>query len=213
MNGPTEGLQLISLFYLAAYFFGGQIFLQKFQLPFPVAGYETVQLNHLILSLYVFVSIVTLYFNIKSVRDAIHRRHSQSATVVSAFLGLLSYGLMALFTTIWFVYSDAMTNYPFLFFLGVALCMGELTSRLILAHVTLEPFATIQRPHFVLGAVALNTLSGVVLGSPLVSEYLSAILLLVVSSTFFFHYVLSVIHQICNFLNIYCLRINKPKVK
>jgi len=213
VNGPTEGLQLISLFYLAAYFFGGQIFLQQYQLPFPIAGYETVQLNHLILSLYVFVSVVTLYFNIKSVRDAIHRRHSQSATVVSSLLGLLSYGLMALFTTIWFVYSDVMTNYPFLFFLGVALCMGELTSRLILAHVTLEPFATVQRPHLLLGAVALNTLSGLWLGAPIVPEFWSAVLLLGGSLVLFSHYVLSVIHQICTFLDIYCLRINKPKVK
>ena len=86
-------------------------------------------------------------------------------------------------------------------------------SRLILAHVTLEPFATVQRPHLLLGAVALNTLSGLWLGAPIVPEFWSAVLLLGGSLVLFSHYVLSVIHQICTFLDIYCLRINKPKVK
>lgn len=88
----------------------------------------------------------------------------------------------------------------------------------------------IQRPHLILFLATLNSVLAnyfqmlvlciffnIVFNNlfsrHLLSEIYALVLFFVVSLLLFSHYVVNVVNQICGYLDIYCLKINKPKTK
>ena len=65
--------------------------------------------------------------SVRSVWATTRSRKEVHHGISSPESGLISFGLIALLTTLWYSLSDVMRDYPYLFVLGVALCMGELT--------------------------------------------------------------------------------------
>lgn len=212
-NGPTEGIQIVAGLYLLTYFMGAGIWRwdAASALGLPEGSLFGWDLSTVTAISCAAPMVVTIVFNIKSVVDKL-RAEKRSPT--SALLHAGTFAIFATCTLSWFlVATDAWEAWPHLFHMAVGLCFGELTSRLILAHVTMQEFAMVQRPLYLLLATVVNCVVGeFVTAAPFLGSHTqSAAVLLVVELALFAHYFVSICTEICDFLGIFALRINHKK--
>jgi len=212
-NGPTEGIQIVAGLYLLTYFMGPEVWRwdagSTCGLPEgAIFGWDLSTVTAVTCAA---PMVVTILFNIKSVVDKL-REEKRSAT--SALLHAGTFAIFATCTLSWFfVATSDWETQPHLFHMAVGLCFGELTSRLILAHVTKQEFAMVQRPLYLLLVATANCVGGqLAVGAPFLGSHLqTGAALLVVEGLLFAHYFVSIVTEICNFLGIYALRINRKK--
>lgn len=212
-NGPTEGLLIGTLMMAAAGYYGPEIYAR------PVAeyfGHPELFGDSSSLDLWVVITLGAFFtahlpacvYNVVQVR-----RH-KGLPVLPVFL---EWGQMIVFTTAAFTwlyspYSFLLSeNRLVLFAVTISFVFGRMTTKIILSHLTKQPFprATVLIIPLVGGAVLGNLPR---LGFPMVSKgaelwYLRAYL--VFAFIAYTHWALFVVDRITTFLNINCLTIKK----
>lgn len=202
-SGPVEGTLLVVTLCIVAGLLGGSFWLREFDLPWV----GTVQYN----SALVYPTIVCTVLTIAtSMYNVFKLRGLFPATRLLPFAGF------SLTSFLLYRHYPVLTTYPnfILYFLLCGAAFAFAVARLITSHVSKEnfPFWTPGYIPFIL--LALGTLSDK-LGIYFNSHPLAATWFLCVSLVFallvYTRLVLATINQICEFLDIYCLRIKHPR--
>jgi ethanolaminephosphotransferase len=215
-SGPVEGVLLIIGTMILTGILGPSIWLTTIQELFGLddATSEIAtkgQLNHIM----VILSAITLLYNIlSSIYNAVKAKKHSRKDLTYTLLGLVPYFAGSALAYLWLLASPTiLTEYlvPFMLYTGITL--GYIVGQIILAHVTDSkfPFFSIVYIPLVLGVInaAFPALFDVEI-IPTSHEYIYVYVCLGIAVLIYAHFAYSVIREICNFLDIYCLRI-KPK--
>lgn len=214
-NGPTEGLIIACLLMIFSGYYGPEIW------TLPVAkliGFSSVFGELSMLDLW--VPVISASFFIAHlpacVVNVVRARRRQDLPVLPVFLEwapiiVFSFAacgwLFSPHTTL--VPTDA-SNHLILFCVTMSFVFGRMTTKIILAHLTKQPFPywTVLMAPLVGGAILFNLLPSIGLGS--VSPTFELWYLrgyFVFATVAYFHWAVIVIDRICAFLGINCLTI------
>ncbi|KAL7270573.1 hypothetical protein RUND412_006707 [Rhizina undulata] len=210
-NGPTEGLIIACSFMIASGYYGPGIWQEKFGLLFgqewPLQGYSVQDLwVPMLVTSFFCAHLPFCVYNV-----AVARRR-QNLPVLPVFLEWTPMVIFSLSCGFW-LYSPYTTlleeNHLVLFCLTLSFVFGRMTTKIILAHLTRQPFPywTILLAPLVGGAVLANL---PVIRLPAVSAsvelwYLRAYFVFAV--IVYFRWAVLVIDSICGYLGIKCLTI------
>jgi len=114
-----------------------------------------------------------------------------------------------LFFTLWALVSptNILKNQPVEFMMTLGFVFAFLVGRVVFARMLTAPINPIK-------IIAIPSIFGfinAISNQSMFNERLFIIFYLVISVAAYIHLALAVIHVLCNHLNIYCLKINKPK--
>ena len=220
INGPTEGLLIASAIMVLSGIYGPEIWTQP--LVLLTDGYVpslTVFLGKttfrdiwigLIVGTLIFTQIPFCVYNV------VQARRKRNLPVAPVFLEWIP---MAMFTIsigawLWSPYSTLMEeNHLVLFCLTMSFVFGRMTTKMILAHLTRQPFPfwTVMLTPLVGGAVITNIPR---LGLPAISAQMELYYLwayFIFALVVYFRWAYLVITSICDFLGISALTIPKEK--
>ena len=226
INGPTEGLLLACTFMIISGYYGPAIWTE------PLAdllggrlsvlrafGVSEDALAHLcIRDLWVAVIVLSLLFTHIPfcIHNVVKARRARNLPVAPVFLEWTPMLVYSLSTSAW-LYSPYSTicaeNHLVLFCVIMSFVFGRMTTKMILAHLTRQPFPywTVMLWPLVGGAVLGNLPR---FGLPAVSaevEYKYLLGYLVFAAVAYFRWAYLVTTSICNFLGINCLTIPYEK--
>ncbi|KAF3482080.1 cholinephosphotransferase 1 [Arthroderma uncinatum] len=210
-NGPTEGLIIATTIIIAAGYYGPEIYSR------PLAdglGYREQLGDITFLDLWVFV-LLTSFFTAhlpECVYNVVQARRRQGLPVLPIFLEWTSIIVSSISAISWiysphsFILKD---NHLVLFAVTLCFVFGRMTTKIILAHLTRQPFPnwTILITPLIGGAVLVNL---PVFGLPAISARVELWYLwgyLAFAFTAYMHWALYVIGRITTFLGINCLTI------
>ncbi|EEP76698.1 conserved hypothetical protein [Uncinocarpus reesii 1704] len=210
-NGPTEGLIIGTLIMVAAGFYGPEIYSSSLSDRF---GYREIFGDYTFLDLWVVVLLVS--FSIAHlpacVYNVVRSRKRKDLPIFPVFLEWTPIVVSSVSTIAW-LYSPHSTllkeNHLVLFAVTLSFVFGRMTTKIILAHLTRQPFpfwTTLMTP--LLGGAVLGNLPR--LGLPMVNKnfelwYLRAYL--VFAFVTYMQWAFFVINRITTFLGINCLTI------
>lgn len=210
-NGPTEGLIIATLIMAAAGYYGPGIYSSSLADFF---GHREFFAEATFLDLWVVVILVT--FSIAHlpacVYNVVRSRQRKNLPILPVFLEWTPIVVSTLSTTAW-LYSPhshlLKGNHLVLFAVTLSFVFGRMTTKIILAHLTRQPFPfwTMLLTPLIGGAVLGNLPR---FGLPMISEnfevwYLRAYL--VFAFIAYMHWAFFVIDRITTFLGINCLTI------
>ncbi|GBF87918.1 CDP-Ethanolamine:DAG ethanolamine phosphotransferase [Raphidocelis subcapitata] len=209
--GVLEANYCIAAVHLVTFVAGPQLWRLPATAILPLKILEGVQLNSLLITMMVFVgsyqglcNMYRVFFSFDhrtlTAKEAGHKQLGLRAAVLQ-FIAIVA---PLAISTVWLW---APTTEPFLCratSINVGLVYALMASRLIMAHMCKEPFAP---PLLMIAGMAVGAAnSRLRLASPLaLTVALDAVALLA-----YLHYVLSVINEICAFLGIRCLSLQRP---
>jgi ethanolaminephosphotransferase len=216
-NGPTEGLIIATAIMAASGYYGPQIYSLRITECF---GYPQIFGTYTFQELWVFVIVVSfstahLPACIYHVIRARRRKNLPLLPVFLEWAPIIVSGVSAV-SWLYSPYSTILSeNRLVLFSVTMSFVIGRMTTKIILAHLTKQPFPywTILITPLVGGAVLGNLPR---FGLPAVSKgielwYLRAYL--VFAFVTYTHWALFVINRITTYLDINCLTIKKDKLK
>ncbi|KAH6853372.1 CDP-alcohol phosphatidyltransferase-domain-containing protein [Chaetomium sp. MPI-CAGE-AT-0009] len=226
INGPTEGLLLACLFMVLSGYYGPAIWTEPLT---TLLGPRISVLNSLgvsdevldqlsIRDLWVTVIVVSLLFTHIPfcIHHVVKARRAKGLPVAPVFLEWTPMAVYTLSIGAW-LYSPYSTlrseNHLVMFCIIMSFVFGRMTTKMILAHLTRQPFPywTVMLWPLVGGAVLGNLPR---FGLPAVSaeiEYLYLLGYLVFSAVVYFRWAWLVTTSICRFLGINCLTIPYEK--
>jgi len=211
INGPDEGIFLVCFLHIFTAFVGNSFWLLNFKeatgitLPFLS---ETIKMNQALLYLTIIGCIITYITNFYNIALVIKISDTPKAIKrLGAHIILESLALIWYFTSPTNIfYKEAYICYSIWSMLA-AILVGEL----IVCHVTHREFNVFQIYIIPLLVAVINANWSNFIGSstkfPLFDEVRMVRVLLAITVFFYFHWSLNIIRQICDFLNIRCLRI------
>ncbi|KAI5780725.1 sn-1,2-diacylglycerol cholinephosphotransferase-like protein [Peziza echinospora] len=215
INGPTEGLIIGCLLMAASGFWGVELWTYKAS---EVIGFPSLFGEAVLRDLWVPVLMAGVFIGHvpACVLNVVNARRRDGLPVLPVFL---EWTPMIIFTgaSCAWIYSPYSTllrdNHLVTFCLTISCAFGRMTTKIILAHLTKQPFpfGTVLLAPLVLGAVLVN---GPYVGLPALSpsaELLYLRLAFVVTTVIYGRWAYLVIHAICGFLGIRCLRIPYKK--
>lgn len=227
INGPTEGLLLACFFMVVSGIYGPSIWtepLAKFLTGDRIFLFRNLGLTeaHLgdvsIRDIWVALIITSLLFTHIPfcIYNVVQARRGRGQPVAPVFLEWTPMAVYTACTFAW-LYSPHSTicaeNHLVLFCVVMSFVFGRMTTKMILAHLTRQPFPywTVMLWPLVGGAVLANLPR---LGLPPVSaraEYLYLLAYLVFAAVVYFRWAYLVTTSICSFLGINCLTIPREK--
>ncbi|EFR02039.1 cholinephosphotransferase 1 [Nannizzia gypsea CBS 118893] len=212
-NGPTEGLIIATSIIIAAGYYGPEIYSR------PLAdgiGYKDLLGNITFLDIWVFV-LLTSFFTAhlpECVYNVVQARRRSGLPVLPIFLEWTSIIVSSISAISW-VYSPysfiLKDNHLVLFAVTLCFVFGRMTTKIILAHLTRQPFPywTVLITPLIGGAVLVNLPA---IGLPSVGATVELWYLwgyLAFAFAAYMHWALYVIGRITTFLDINCLTIKK----
>ncbi|KAI9713762.1 MAG: hypothetical protein M1828_001356 [Chrysothrix sp. TS-e1954] len=213
-NGPTEGLILACSVMLASGYYGPQIWLTPLaslvDLPPTLAILEDYTLRDF------WVPIILFSFFVAHLPSCIinvaSARRQNNLPVAPTFLDWTPIAVYVGATCAWLSSSDSTLlrdNHLVLFCLTQSFVFGRMTTKIILAHLTRQPFPywTILMGPLVAGAILAN---GPKLGLPNLPPWWEIAYLygyFVFAVVVYFRWAVLVINAICDYLGINCLTI------
>ena len=214
-NGPTEGLIIGIAIMVASGYYGPQIWTYKIT---ECLNYPEIFWDYSLIDLWVFIllgSFLTAHLP-ACVYNVAKARRRQNLPVLPVFL---EWAPILVFTTstvgwLYSPYSTLLThNRLVLFCVTMSFVFGRMTTKIILAHLTHQPFPywTVLLIPLVGGAV-LGNLPRV--GLPMVSAGIEVFYLrlyFVFALVAYAHWAVFVINRITGYLGINCLTIKKDK--
>ncbi|EEH17575.2 hypothetical protein PABG_00138 [Paracoccidioides brasiliensis Pb03] len=217
INGPTEGLIIAVMMMVASGYYGPHIFSNKVA---DTLGHANVFGNWTFQELFVFVlgfSFWTAHFP-ACVYNVIHVRKRQKQPVLPVFFGWIPATIASVSAVSWLYspYSSLLKDNRLVLF-AVTMCfvIGRMTTKIILAHLTRQPFPywTILITPLIGGAVLGNLPR---FGFPAISPWLELLYLrlyLVFAFVTYMHWAYFVVNRITTYLGINCLTIKQDKPK
>ncbi|DAA77618.1 TPA_exp: Uncharacterized protein A8136_6164 [Trichophyton benhamiae CBS 112371] len=214
-NGPTEGLIIATAIIIAAGYYGPEIYSR------PLAdgiGYADLIGNVTFLDIWVFV-LLTSFFTAhlpECVYNVVQARRRNGLPVLPIFLEWTSIIISTISAISW-VYSPysfiLKDNHLVLFAVTLCFVFGRMTTKIILAHLTRQPFPywTVLITPLIGGAVLVNLPA---IGLPAVGATVELWYLwgyLAFAFAAYMHWALYVIGRITAFLDINCLTIKKRR--
>lgn len=216
-NGPTEGLIMACLLMCVSGYYGPEIWRQP--ITDFVGGYHDLLGTTTVVDLWVPIVFGTfLVAHLPAcVINVVKARRANNLPVAPVFLEWTPIIIFTASCTAW-LYSPYTTlmkgNHLVLFSVTMAFVFGRMTTKIILAHLTRQPFPmwTVMLAPLIGGAVIGNLPR---VGLPMVSAsvelwYLRAYL--VFALVVYFRWAFLVIGRICEFLDISCLTIPAAKI-
>lgn len=210
-NGPTEGLLIATLLILASGYFGPQIWGYKIA---EIVGYPEVFGDHILRDAWVPIILIA-FFTAGLPASTYHVVKARRAADLPVAPVFLEWAPMLVYTgsIVAWLGSDhshvLKDNHLILFCLVLALVFGRLTTKIILNHLTRQPFPywTVLLLPLVGGAVMANLpLLGFDAVTPEIEyRYLQAYFIF--AFIVYGNWAWRVIDSICSFLDIYCLTI------
>jgi len=211
INGPTEGLIIGCLLMAASGWYGPEMWMHKVS---SVFGFEQCFGDHTFRDIWVpaLTAAVFLGHIPACVMNVIAARRRDGLPVLPVFL---EWTPMVTFTAsccawLFSPYSTLLAeNHLVLFCLTISFVFGRMTTKIILAHLTKQPFPywTMMLVPLVIGAVLAN---GPRIGLPAPTpafELLYLRLSFLFSALVYGHWAKMTINGICDYLGIKCLRI------
>ncbi|EEH46434.2 uncharacterized protein PADG_02532 [Paracoccidioides brasiliensis Pb18] len=217
INGPTEGLIIAVMMMVASGYYGPHIFSNKVA---DTLGHANVFGNWTFQELFVFVlgfSFWTAHFP-ACVYNVIRVRKRQKQPVLPVFFGWIPATVASVSAVSWLYspYSSLLKDNRLVLF-AVTMCfvIGRMTTKIILAHLTRQPFPywTILITPLIGGAVLGNLPR---FGFPAISPWLELLYLrlyLVFAFVTYMHWAYFVVNRITTYLGINCLTIKQDKPK
>lgn len=220
INGPTEGILIACAIMIMSGIWGPQIWTQPLRLGLngnlpgvaDLLGETTFRdiWIGLIISSLVFTQIPFCVVNV------VKARRANGLPVLSVFLEWIPMAVYTIAITLWVSspYSTLMkNNHLILFCFTMAFVFGRLTTKMILAHLTRQPFPywTVMLYPLVGGAIIGNLPR---IGFPQISAEMELYYLwayLAFSMVVYFRWAWLVVTSICNYLGINALTIPKEK--
>ncbi|CAO1598227.1 hypothetical protein XANCAGTX0491_001997 [Xanthoria calcicola] len=213
-NGPTEGLIIACSMMIASGYYGPQIWTQPMTdlIDLPAIFGDTSVVDvwfPVIFGTFLFIHLPACVLNV------VRARRAQKLPVAPVFAEWLPIVIFTASCTAWLYspYSTLMRNNRLvLFCLTMSFVFGRMTTKIILAHLTRQPFPMWTVMLFpLMGGAILGNLPRI--GLPAVTAavelwYLRAYF--VFALVVYFRWALLVINAICNYLEINCLTIT-PK--
>lgn len=110
---------------------------------------------------------------------------------------------------LWVVQSDVMSKYPRLFLWTAGLLFAKMAMHLMLAHLTQDEFSPLRRTFLVVGGVAAAAAAhGMTTMQDATPVHVWTLLVLAaITGTSYVHFVVCVIRECCEILDIQCFRI------
>lgn len=239
VNGPTEGVIFGILMIMISAIYGTSLnrntwtplsillgpgifhetvetFFPNLAIPAILVGTKT---GHLV---FTFVFIAGLSLLIPSSLIAVYQHgRDQNHKKISLFSAIGELGFMGLTTLavigwLWSPYTTALKQHFILFHCAVGLAFGKMATKIILAHLTKQPFPTytgLMMPLHI-GAVLFNALPMLTsLDSGLLAklEHVYLWAFMIVAIVGYANWIYHVISSFCKFLDINCLTIKKVK--
>ncbi|KAI0384117.1 CDP-alcohol phosphatidyltransferase [Hypomontagnella monticulosa] len=221
VNGPTEGLLIACSVMAISGFYGPGIWTE------PIVnivgkdylfGYDELVGNHSIRDVWILIIVGSLLLGHMPfcVLNVVKARRRNNLPVLPVFLEWIPMAIYTISIGAWLYspYSTLMReNHLVLFCLTMSLVFGRMTTKMILAHLTRQPFPywTVMLAPLVGGAVLGNLPR---LGFPQITADLELYYLwayFVFAAVVYFRWAFLVTNSICNFLGINCLTIPHEK--
>mmetsp|Transcript_24532 Transcript_24532/g.40359 ORF Transcript_24532/g.40359 Transcript_24532/m.40359 type:complete len:392 (+) Transcript_24532:177-1352(+) len=212
ISGPIEGLLVMVAIYLLTGFAGPELWMTSLKDAIGLEGvWGSYSLAESLVIVQIIVAVGLCAYSIKTV--VTHLR-AQGRSVTEAFAMFIPYSFLVILTITWILCSPTriFTHRPRTYICTVGFLFANQVARLILAHLTDQPFEPGNLILFPLGAGALHAFvsSRVLSGVPLISEDLLLDAALVTSVIAWAHLAYNVINEITAYLNISCLTIPYP---
>lgn len=214
-NGPTEGLIIAIGIMIASGYYGPQIWTYKIT---SCLNYPEIFGDYSLIDLWVTIllgSFLTAHLP-ACVYNVVKARKRQNLPILPVFLEWVPIFVFTLSTVAW-LYSPYSTllseNRLVLFCVTMSFVFGRMTTKIILAHLTRQPFPywTVLLIPLVGGAILANLPR---IGLPMISAWLEVFYLrlyFVFALIAYMHWAVYVINRITNYLGINCLTIKKDK--
>lgn len=211
VNGPTEGLIIGCLLMAASGWFGPEMWMHKAS---SVFGFESILGDHTLRDLWVPVLSVAVFVGHipACVMNVVAARRRDNLPVLPVFLEWIPMITFTASCCAW-VFSPYSTllaeNHLILFCLTTSFVFGRMTTKIILSHLTRQPFPywTMMLVPLIIGATLVN---GPYIGLPALTpafELLYLRLSFLFSAIVYGHWAKMTINSICEFLGIKCLTI------
>jgi len=205
VNGPTEGILFLCLTKLWTAYVGADWWER------PNALVPSVQNNTAFVLPLVAMANVFVLVNMHTIFRSQHRRGHflQVVAQTAPYVGLQALAVL------WCLHSDIMLTWPRTLLWTGGLLFAKMAMHLMLAHLCQERFAPLRRTFLAVAAVAACTAMMVYIldlsrDSTIHKYSLGVLFLLAVSS--YVHFVVVVIRECCDILDIHCFSI-KSKMK
>ncbi|OAX83225.1 hypothetical protein ACJ72_02425 [Emergomyces africanus] len=217
VNGPTEGLIIVTLMMIAAGYYGPHIYSTRVA---DTLGYPNLFGNWTYQEFFVLVlgvSFLTTHLP-ACVYNVIRVRNRQKLPIAPIFLEWIP-AIVASGSAVSWLYSPYSSllsdNRLVLFAVTMCFVIGRMTTKIILAHLTRQPFPywTILITPLVGGAILGNLPR---FGFPTISPWLEVLYLqvyLVFALVTYSHWAYFVVNRITTYLGINCLTIKQDKAK
>lgn len=222
INAPTEGVIFGCVLILLSAFYGPEIYHKPVAVSFPNVAWPSWMAQH---SLQIVASagaigscvIGLIPLSLWAVWKEC-RAQKRSFLKALSQLSFMVFTSFSAYTWLWCPYTRARQDHFILFHVAVGLAFGKMATKIILAHLTKQPFpeaSGLMTPLF-LGALLFNTVPRLM---PWITPdqlaaferiYLWAFLVIAVVG--YANWIYHVISSFCTFLDINCLTIKKRKV-
>eukprot|EP00850_Spirogloea_muscicola_P017285 SM000147S01104 [mRNA] locus=s147:25909:30376:- [translate_table: standard] len=221
VNGPTEGLMIMYFAYWFTAIVGGEWWTLDFRkaLRWPgllpmVPDIPTNEIAYWVM--FIPGVIPTAIANFLTVRRVVLK--GQRGSMLQALGMLLPYCTLLSGAFLWKRYSpsDVMGTQPHLFILGTGLAFGLMVGRIILSHLCDEVKGlktNLWTAMLILPVAIANALSAKHLGGVVLQQHLIMSITFSSAGFLYFHFVVNVIREICQILDISCFRVRRAPRK
>ena len=214
-NGPTEGLILACTFMIVSGLYGPQIWTEKIS---DLVGYHEILGDYNMIDLWIPIILGTFFVAHlpACIIHVVQARRSKGLPVAPVFLDWIPMIIYTVGCGAW-LYSPYSTllqeEHLLLFCLTMSFVFGRMTTKIILAHLTRQPFPywTVMLAPLIGGAVLANLPFFGFSALTATQELLYLRGYFVFASVAYLRWALLVIDSICAYLEINCLRITPPK--
>lgn len=210
VNGPVEGTMSLSAAFLLTGIYGRQLWKSSIKSLIPLSWVPDIQLNTFAL---IFLGLSTSSILVEGLRRVVRHQNKFHKNVSDALVGLLPITIFLIFNYVWLSVSkmDILKDHLIIFSLANTCQFSMIVAKIIINHLVHLPFP-VWNIDLVL--IVIGSLNSVALSLNMWTPFSETeyIWLFCLVSLFSYSYMtLSVINQLCTYLDIYCLTIKKKK--
>jgi len=214
LNGPTEAECGVILLCVATFFTGQSFWFTEFTFALPNhdSGVISVQLNELLFTAMILISLFTA---LQSIVSSTQKAIQMKINLFTAYSQLLPFTVFFVCETIWLIVSPQLfLSNAVVHIISLTAIFSYLTCRCIVQRICQEDFRLFYKPLIFLIASVANSVSINVFNYPvIIPEEYTLYALCAISLIFFGHFTCSIINEMCSILKISAFTVPKEKQK